>query len=448
MRVRHCGGRLEADSPRRSCSDPLPQSSAAAARPRRASPRWRSSSRALCRRDRQRRFGAGLPRHGHRHRQARCSRRARAFRITSSTSSTRPRRIRRRASATMRSGDRRHSRRGRLPILAGGTMLYFQALRAGLSALPAADAGIRAALDARAARDRLARAARGARARRSGDRGAPRAHRCAAHPARARGASRSPASRCRRCTGAREAQPALEPASSIALAPADRAVLHAAHRACASTPCSPRDWSTRCAALRARYALRPEMPSMRAVGYRQAWRHLEGARDHARRCASAASPRRASSPSASSRGCARWALHRSQCSAGDVAEVGIGPCRRARSTLRTPPRAAPRLVYNRALRPPAHNDPSEGSSCVNGFLATLAVPLLFAAGALASAAQAQTAICYNCPPEWADWGTELKAIKEQDSASPCRRTTRTPASRSRSSSPRRRARSPTSRISA
>ncbi|MFS2034113.1 ABC transporter substrate-binding protein [Polaromonas sp. CT11-55] len=26
-------------------------------------------------------------------------------------------------------------------------------------------------------------------------------------------------------------------------------------------------------------------------------------------------------------------------------------------------------------------------------------------------ALAQTAICYNCPPEWADWGTQLKAIK-------------------------------------
>lgn len=29
----------------------------------------------------------------------------------------------------------------------------------------------------------------------------------------------------------------------------------------------------------------------------------------------------------------------------------------------------------------------------------------------ASSALAQTAICYNCPPEWADWGTQLKAIK-------------------------------------
>lgn len=26
--------------------------------------------------------------------------------------------------------------------------------------------------------------------------------------------------------------------------------------------------------------------------------------------------------------------------------------------------------------------------------------------------QAQTAICYNCPTEWADWGTQLKAIKK------------------------------------
>ena len=31
----------------------------------------------------------------------------------------------------------------------------------------------------------------------------------------------------------------------------------------------------------------------------------------------------------------------------------------------------------------------------------------------ASAAFAQNAICYNCPPEWADWGTQLKIIKEK-----------------------------------
>jgi len=31
----------------------------------------------------------------------------------------------------------------------------------------------------------------------------------------------------------------------------------------------------------------------------------------------------------------------------------------------------------------------------------------------ANLAQAQTAICYNCPPEWADWASQLRAIKEK-----------------------------------
>ena len=45
-------------------------------------------------------------------------------------------------------------------------------------------------------------------------------------------------------------------------------------------------------------------------------------------------------------------------------------------------------------------------NALRGFMA--AVALL--TGGLVSA---QTAICYNCPPEWADWGTQLKAIKEK-----------------------------------
>lgn len=43
--------------------------------------------------------------------------------------------------------------RGRTPIVAGGTMLYFKALTEGLSSLPQADPAVRADLDARAARD-------------------------------------------------------------------------------------------------------------------------------------------------------------------------------------------------------------------------------------------------------------------------------------------------------
>ena len=31
----------------------------------------------------------------------------------------------------------------------------------------------------------------------------------------------------------------------------------------------------------------------------------------------------------------------------------------------------------------------------------------------ANLAQAQTAICYNCPPEWADWASQLRAIKSK-----------------------------------
>ena len=39
--------------------------------------------------------------------------------------------------------------------------------------------------------------------------------------------------------------------------------------------------------------------------------------------------------------------------------------------------------------------------------------LVIGVGLVAGAAQAQTAICYNCPPEWADWAAQIKAIKEQ-----------------------------------
>lgn len=45
-------------------------------------------------------------------------------------------------------------------------------------------------------------------------------------------------------------------------------------------------------------------------------------------------------------------------------------------------------------------------------LQRLAHAAVLALGLAAGAsAMAQTAICYNCPPEWADWGTQLKAIK-------------------------------------
>lgn len=39
------------------------------------------------------------------------------------------------------------------------------------------------------------------------------------------------------------------------------------------------------------------------------------------------------------------------------------------------------------------------------------IGVLAVAGLAAGGAWAQTAICYNCPTEWADWGTQLRAIK-------------------------------------
>lgn len=46
-------------------------------------------------------------------------------------------------------------------------------------------------------------------------------------------------------------------------------------------------------------------------------------------------------------------------------------------------------------------------------LIKLTTALIVTAGTYAGAAQAADAICYNCPPQWADWGTQLKMIKQE-----------------------------------
>lgn len=45
-------------------------------------------------------------------------------------------------------------------------------------------------------------------------------------------------------------------------------------------------------------------------------------------------------------------------------------------------------------------------SLIPSFLRATALAL-----GLSASAMAQTAICYNCPPEWADWGSQIRAIK-------------------------------------
>jgi len=169
--------------------------------------------------------------------------------------------------------------RGRVPLLVGGTMLYFKALAEGLSALPAADPALRARLDARASAA-----------------GWPALHAELARidPATAARVAPTDAQRIQRALevhaltgtplsrllGVREADGALGPAVAVALLPPDRARLHAAiaRRFDAMLAAGLVD---ELAALRRRYALTPELPAMRCVGYRQAWEFLDGAIDAA-----------------------------------------------------------------------------------------------------------------------------------------------------------------------
>ena len=178
--------------------------------------------------------------------------------------------------AAPRGGDRRRAARCRSSP--GGTMLYFRALTRGPrgpSARAARD--LRREIEERAARDGWPALHARARARRSGDRGAHRAHRRATHPARARGAPPLGPHAHPNCT--RE-----DAARALALRGA-----HASRSSPRIAPCctgASRSASTRCshaglvggAARACARAMRSraDMPSMRAVGYRQAWEVLEG----------------------------------------------------------------------------------------------------------------------------------------------------------------------------
>ena len=165
--------------------------------------------------------------------------------------------------------------RGRTALLVGGTMLYFKALADGLDAMPPADAAVRAALDARAAAE-----------------GWPALH---AELARVdpTTAARLPPGDAQRIQRALEVfQLTGRPISSfhgsgrsaglavplLALEPADRAWLHAriAERFDAMLAAGLVD---EVRALRQRGDLHPDLPSMRCVGYRQAWAALDGEGD-------------------------------------------------------------------------------------------------------------------------------------------------------------------------
>ena len=169
--------------------------------------------------------------------------------------------------------------RGRVPLLAGGTMLYFKALREGLSNLPQADVAVRAAIEAEAV-----------------EKGWPALHAELARidpPAAAR-LNPGDAQRIQRALevfrvtgkplsllqGARVLAEAEYRFVPLALVPAERAVLHQRieQRFDAMLAAG---LVEELVALRGKYALDPGMPAMRCVGYRQAWEHLEGAYDRA-----------------------------------------------------------------------------------------------------------------------------------------------------------------------
>jgi tRNA dimethylallyltransferase len=163
---------------------------------------------------------------------------------------------------------------GRVPLLVGGTMLYFRALERGLADLPTADPALRAEL-----------AAEGERL------GWPAMHRhlaevdpesaAAIHPNDPQRIQR--ALEVQRLTGrplsdlqraARESVPPWR-LLKLVVAPESRAWLHEriARRFGSMLD---EGFLDEVARLRARGDLHLGCPSMRAVGYRQAWQHLDG----------------------------------------------------------------------------------------------------------------------------------------------------------------------------
>jgi len=163
--------------------------------------------------------------------------------------------------------------RGRVPLLVGGTMLYFRALTRGIASLPEANADLRAQIDARA---------------RQAGWPALHAELAARDPAAAARIRPADGQRIQRAlevlelTGERlsELQQRAEPlpfgVASFALIPPDRAQLYAKIDQ-RFLEMMAEGFLDEVRALMARGDLDPDLPSLRSVGYRQLWSHLAGA---------------------------------------------------------------------------------------------------------------------------------------------------------------------------
>jgi tRNA dimethylallyltransferase len=164
--------------------------------------------------------------------------------------------------------------RGRYPLLVGGTMLYFHALSAGIAALPQADPQLRASIDEQAAKLGWAQLHEELAA--IDPRAAARIH--VNDPQRIQRALEVYRLTGKTITNLQQNRLSVFAdvnVSEFALAPLERAELH--------TKIELRFKAMLDAGLLAevrglfeRGDLNAEHPSMRAVGYRQLWRHLTG----------------------------------------------------------------------------------------------------------------------------------------------------------------------------
>lgn len=163
---------------------------------------------------------------------------------------------------------------GRVPLLVGGTMLYFRALFHGLAEMPPADGRVRAEIDARA--DTVGWQALHAELAIVDPVAAARIH--PNDPQRIQRALEVHALTGQSITALQNAQAVPELPYSfhkLAVAPADRAELHKRieqrfHDMMAA------GFLAEVRTLYERGDLHPDLPAIRAVGYRQLWMHLDG----------------------------------------------------------------------------------------------------------------------------------------------------------------------------
>ena len=164
--------------------------------------------------------------------------------------------------------------RGKIPLLVGGTMLYFKALREGLSPLPQADAALRAELDAEIAQHGIEYLH--ARLAEVDPETAARLHATDTQRIqRAMEIYRLSGQPMSLLIQQQEQNPLPYDILPIALLPSDRAVLHQ-RIATRFADMLKQGLLDELRGLRKQYPLHRDMTSMRCVGYRQAWEFLEG----------------------------------------------------------------------------------------------------------------------------------------------------------------------------